>query len=351
MKLLKLFLSILPVFLFLTSCGGAIANPNFSQMTSLPPTEEGFTANYYEKNAFSFGALFTWHYINDNYYWFSNYYNSGYVIEDYVGDEQDIVIPDLLEIDGRKAPVIAIGHRAFYGRTNIRSVTLSDSVLYICDNAFSFSGVERLNATPHLIYISDSAFENAHVVFSLDEETNIEYLPTVDFPYGYAYRFKDEKMIGTTLKEGCLGINSGLFLNRTKTVTIPSSIVNFGELNFGPGFATVQTEATSLKLDCDIPSSFLSNECPSLTSIEIGSRCSSIGQEAFYGCDNITFAYISKSVTKMGRFIFSPKVTCTLLLEATEPSPDWAYNWLNPNSTVNIVWGASSPVIEEDGQF
>lgn len=343
---MKKHASLLFVLFLLSSCGGgeASSNPNFSEMSSLPTTEEGFTVNYYEENS-------NVNYVSLNNGWVV-FDQSGYVIEDYVGKDRDIVIPEYIDINGLRAPVIGIGRYAFYTRTTISTVTLPESVIFVGDYAFSASGINRLNVTPYLQYIGVNAFENSNVAFTIDEETNIEYLPTMNSPYGYAYRFGQGSISGEMrLREGCVGVHTGLFRYCEDPVILPSSLVAFGPYNFGDKYAKAVTDSSTLELDCNIPASFFEEACENLTFLRFGPHCRSIGSRAFYGCDNLSIVYIPENVTSIGYDAFANKSSATILCEPSEAPSDWNWRWQGPYPASRVAWGASSTLIEEDGNY
>ena len=64
-----------------------------------------------------------------------------FMLVDYLGDEQDIVVPEYVR--GRK--VEGIYEYAFYDNQNIRNVTLPDSIYYFGREIFGYSSVETVN--------------------------------------------------------------------------------------------------------------------------------------------------------------------------------------------------------------
>lgn len=79
----------------------------------------------------------------------------GIEIVKYIGGEREVVIPD--EIDS--TPVTIIGDKAFYKNKEIRSITISDSVIKIGESAFAYCDQpEILSLGANVETISDEAF-------------------------------------------------------------------------------------------------------------------------------------------------------------------------------------------------
>ena len=115
------------------------------------------------------------------------------------------------------------------------------------------------------------------------------------------------------IPDGCTSIGgyyingigfSGAFdgCSRLTSIDIPTSVTSIGERAFAFCYGLT---------DIDIPSSVTSigegafQGCKSLNSIEIPSGVISIGARAFYGCSGITSIQIPASVKSIGNFVFS----------------------------------------------
>lgn len=162
----------------------------------------------------------------------------GFVIEDYKGDKPDILLPEETSQDGRTAPVAGIAAYAFYGRNNLRSVALPYSIRYLGEYCFASSGLKNLYMTGNLTHIDSLAFEG----FSprLYSKDGIDYLPTRDYKYGFAYsvsgleknRMKRGKGRGEFhIPEGCVGFRDHLFDDYEYEIFIPQSCSMIGTLS------------------------------------------------------------------------------------------------------------------------
>ena len=78
---------------------------------------------------------YAWNQEDDDTYNGFQYFKmgDGVSIDGYIGDETELVIPE--EIDGMK--VTCIGENAFWGKSDLTSITIPESVIWIRDHAFS----------------------------------------------------------------------------------------------------------------------------------------------------------------------------------------------------------------------
>ena len=165
--------------------------------------------------------------------------------------------------------VISIPAYMCYGMSNLKSITIPNSVTSIGSNAFyGCSGLQKV-IVPNIDIkkwcsitfgsSSDNPLYYAHHLYS-DENTEITKLVIPDgvttIP-NYAF-------------SGCSGLTS---------VTIPNSVTSIGNYAF-----------------CG---------CSGLTSVTIPNSVTSIGEYAFYGCSGLTSVVIGNSVTRIGSYAFS----------------------------------------------
>ena len=159
--------------------------------------------------------------------------------------------------------VTSIGEHAFWGCTNLASVTIPDSVIFIGGNAFS--GCESL------VY---NEYNNAYY---LGNDTNpYVYLVKVNSVDSLSYEIhEDTKVIGRSAFFDCYDLTS---------ITIPDSVTHIGDYAF--------------------------SDCYSLTSVTMGDSVITIGYYAFYWC-NLTSVTIPDSVTTIGAHAFGECVNLT----------------------------------------
>lgn len=116
---------------------------------------------------------------------------------------------------------------AFYGCTGISEITLPDSVTYIGEHAFWFSGVTSINLD-NITEMRSEAFANCEQLKSVTIPAAIGELPV--------YAFDGCSALETVIIEnGITKLNHAAFNNCTKlkSVTIPASVVYFDNLVFG----------------------------------------------------------------------------------------------------------------------
>lgn len=155
------------------------------------------------------------------------------VITEYNGKDAHVTIP--AEIDGR--PVGVIGLEAFMDNTNLVSVTLPDTLVYIGVSAFS--GCKNLNEVTipgSVELIGGNAF------------LNCASLLEIEIPYGV-------EAIGWSAFEGCINL---------KSVLLPDSVASIDEYVF--------------------------RNCRSLTEITVPGSVKTVGAGLFYGCRKLVSA-------------------------------------------------------------
>ena len=171
----------------------------------------------------------------------------GYLVE-YCGAETDLVLPDSFKVYNLFTYTVISQYEiypyAFSDRTDITSVTISDSVTSIGNYAFyGCTGVTSVTIGNSVKSIGESAFYNCNVLTSVTIPDSVESIGD--------YAFYD-----------CSGLTS---------VTIPDSVTSIG----GSAF----------------------EDCTGLTSVTIGNSVTSIGGSAFSGCTGLTSVTIGNSVT------------------------------------------------------
>ena len=258
-------------------------------------------------------------------------------------DVSNIDIPVSVTYSGQTFYVTDIRDSAFFYWSNLKSITISDSIKSIGKRVFGMS--PRLSSVTwnarecyNKAKYNDSKssgqcypfYEKTTIQVSKNERRFISIrFPITQFtfgarveyiPHGLCYGLdkitsvvipNSVTIIGSSAFEGCTGLTS---------VTIPNSVTDIGGYAFygctGLTHVTIPNSVTSIGsaafkgctslTSITIPNSVTSIEratfygCTGLTSVTIPNRVTSIGGAAFYGCTGLTSITIPNSVTSIG---------------------------------------------------
>ena len=178
---------------------------------------------------------------------YSVYEDSHILIDKYIGEDPDVVIPS--EIDGlpvtginicafSKLPiesvympdtVTAIGDEAFFGCEKLKSVRMSNSLKNICTSAFSrCSALEEIKLPSSLTQIE-------HEVFTHCDSLKKVYIPaSITEWIGHGVFGACDSLTEVILEDGLTAIGIGAFMQceSLKTVEIPASVKEIRGLAF-----------------------------------------------------------------------------------------------------------------------
>lgn len=263
----------------------------------------------------------------------------------------NIVVPEVVEYDGVNYNVTSIGTKAFFGCSNLTSVTIPNSVLSLGRETFrdcssltsitipnkvvsleygvfcgtgltsvvipnSVTNIEQgafagcLNMTSVTIpnsvtSIGVYAFNDCYSLTSvhisdLESWCKIVFYGDLANPLYYAHHLylNDEEIINLVIPDGVTSIGEGAFreCSNLATVTIANSVTNIGNEAFyrcnGLTTVTIPNNVSSI-------GGGAFKDCVGLTSVVIGNNVVSIGENAFYGCVGLTEITIPNSVTSI----------------------------------------------------
>ena len=180
--------------------------------------------------------------------------------------------------------VTAIGKYAFYGCSNISSITIPNSIINIGWNAFSnCKGLTTLTIPNSVTSIGMEAFSNCSGLEKIYvEKGNTEY----------DSRENCNALIETATNRLLLGCKNSI---------IPNSVITIGNGAFA--YCSDMTSVT-------IPNSVTEigygafNSCYGLTSITIPNSVTSIGRNAFLSCSNLESVIIGSDVISIENYAF-----------------------------------------------
>ncbi len=247
--------------------------------------------------------------------------------EAYVGN---VVIPAKVRYGDKVYTVTRIGGMAFRGCTDLKSITMPNTIIAIRQGAFmGCSGLASVTIPNSVIYLESCAFEGCSGLRSVIIPNSVVHIENVIFGGctglaeiavesgnpAYDSRDRCNAIINTSansLISGCKNtiipnsvttIGGGAFFDCSglTSVTIPNSVTSIGSSAFrgcsGLTSVTIPNSVTSI-------GSSAFRGCSGLTSVTIPNSVTSIGEDAFSGCSSLTSVDIPNSVTSIGKGAF-----------------------------------------------
>ena len=271
-----------------------------------------------------------------------------------------------------------IGNNAFSNCTNLKSITIPNSVISIRDNVFyNCKNITSIEISNSVTFIGSSAFSNCTSLVSITIPNSITSignsvfrectsLESIEIPNSvtsignYAF-YNCTSLESIKIPNSVISIGESAFSICTslKSMVLPNSITSIGDYAFSDctslkevlfkensqltsiGYATFKycISLTSIVIPNSVTSigDWSFSNCTSLTSIEIPNSVTSIGESAFGICDNLEKITIPNSVTSIGAYAFSCYSKSLIIYCEEESQPDgWDSNWNYRNFPV--IW-------------
>ena len=255
-------------------------------------------------------------------------------ITKYTGTESTVILPSKIS----SWPVTKIGEDAFQDNTTITSVTIPASVTEIGSNAFA--GCTNLTSVNYegdwsnlTIQSGNPAVQDAANAPLFDFEFTPDNTAVIVTNYKYNGAAADVTIPSRYKGKPVTTIGHAAFFNSAVTsVTIPDSVTSISDDAF---VNCPQLTNISIPNSVTYIGFFAFGSCTSLKSITLPSSLSSISGALFSGCSQLTTIHIPVSVTSIGNNAFAD---CPSLMTVTYPGSKTQWD--------DITKGSNSDVLE-----
>ncbi|MBQ4140901.1 MAG: leucine-rich repeat protein [Clostridia bacterium] len=227
----------------------------------------------------------------------------------------DLVLPST----HNDLPVKEIGAYAFRGCTFIKSVTISENIWIVYDQAFeNCTSLTDIYISKSLSVIQEGAFRGCNAVKNITIDPENKNFRFVD---GCLIDIEDKKLLfaieGARIPDDGSVTSIGMyaFQNSTwlKSIEIPASVKR---IESGAFEKCTALESVILHEGLEDISWFAFRECQSLKSISIPDSVTKIGYQVFEKCSSLTDVKLSKNITEIPLGFFQE---CTSLINIEIP--------------------------------
>ena len=203
--------------------------------------------------------------------------------------------------------VTSIGFAAFYECTGLTSIAIGEGVTNIGNCAFaSCSGLTSITIPNSVTSIGDAAFQNCSSLTSVtipNSVTEIGWHAFYDCSSLTSIIVEKENPVYDS-RDNCNAIietTTNTLIYGCQNTIIPNSVTTIGNDAFWNC-----SNLTSITIPYSVTSIGWAafGECYSLTSIEIPNSVTEIGSSAFFNCTGLTSIEIPESVTSIGSSVF-----------------------------------------------
>ena len=199
----------------------------------------------------------------------------------------EYVIPD---------SVTSIGGQAFLECSNLKSITIPNSVTSIREHAFRYSSLTSVTIPNSVTTIGERAFQYCSSLTSVTIGNSVTSIVNDAFA-------GCTSLTSVTIPDSVTEIGNAIFWHCSSltSITIPDSVTSIGMQAFD-GCSSL----TSVTIPDSVTSigDYAFRNCSSLTSVTIGDSVTSIGRDAFRNCSSLTSVTIPDSVTSIERAAF-----------------------------------------------
>ena len=247
------------------------------------------------------------------------------------GTVENANILENVSFKGKSYSVTSINAYVFYGRENLKSVTIPDSITDIGDMVFeSCISLETVTLPEGTQCIGKGAFLNCESLKSVTIPGSVKSISESAFEHCLSLET-------VTIQEGTESIGKGAFLNceSLKSVTIPGSVKSISESAFR---RCSNLETVTIQEGAESIGSNAFSTCQNLRNINIPSSVTSIGDGAFQICTELESVIIPGSVKNMGYSVFFGCRQLTIYCEALSEPENWSRDW---SSRCAVEWGYS----------
>lgn len=196
------------------------------------------------------------------------------MITKYLGDDANIKIAPTYTIDNVTYNVVGINSYAFANNTNVKSISIPDSVTYIGNSCFrDCISLTNIDLPSNLSYMGESLFRNCTSLKTINELPNYDELPNFSF-YGCT------SLENVVLNQNMTKIGQYAFYNCSSLKKIPDNgnLKSIGTYGFA--------------------------YCSSLDNINIPNGITTLGNHTFRQCINAKNISIPTSLTKIPAYCF-----------------------------------------------
>ena len=252
--------------------------------------------------------------------------------------------------------ITSIGNQAFYNCSSIEEITIPDSVTTIGQNIFYGCHIKRATIPANICkYINNSSLEEVEITSGTTIE-NSAFSGCIN-------------LVSVTICSSVTSIESNAFKNCSSlhSITIPSNVESIG-INAFMGCFNIETiiveegntnyhtinncliDTNNKSLILGLNNSIIPTDgsvtgigenafygCTELTNIVIPDTITSIGNSAFYNCTNLENIMIPNSVTSLGASVFYNCTKLTNITLSNELKVISSSLFYNCNSLTSIV--------------